>query len=182
MRKAIGRALYTSLFVATMGVVLYAAGVTRISYGSALPSSGVTGNIFVKTGTGAGFYWWDGSAYSPVGGGSIFTSAYRNASTVDDGNSGTSDTIDWSTSNVHFSTLTGNVTYTFSNPGDSGGYVLFLNTGTGGFTATWPSAVRWPSGTAPTITAAADRVDVVVCRYLSLASVYYCSYTQNWPE
>jgi hypothetical protein len=112
----------------------------------------------------------------------LFNGLYTNDETVDDGNSGTADTIDWATGNVHHSTLTGNVTYTFSNPKDSAGLVLFLNTGAGSFTVTWPAAVKWFGGSAPTITTTADKVDVVVCRYLTLTTSYYCGVSQNANE
>jgi hypothetical protein len=111
-----------------------------------------------------------------------FNGLYVNDETVDDGNSSTADTIDWATGNVHYSTLTGNVTYTFSNPKDSAGLILFINTGAGSFTATWPAAVKWFGGAAPTITTTADKVDVVVCRYLTISTSYYCSISQNANE
>jgi hypothetical protein len=51
---------------------------------------------------------------------------------------------------------TGITTWTFSNPVTSPnacGFILELGNG-GSATQTWPSAVRWPGGTAPTLTAA----------------------------
>lgn len=127
-----------------------------------------------ETGTGANVFATSPTITTPQ-----FSGTYRNDATVNDGNSGTADTIDWSAGNVHYSTLTGNVTYTFSNPGDSSGYVLFINTGAGSFTATWPASVKWFGGVAPTITTTASRVDVVVCRYLSVSTAYFCSFSQN---
>jgi hypothetical protein len=99
---------------------------------------------------------------------------------VDDGNSGTTDTIDWDAGNEHLSTLTGNVTYTFSNPKDGGRYVLVIATGAGGFTVTWPAAVKWAAGSTPTITATASRYDLVTLIYLSGAGIYLASINQNY--
>lgn len=97
---------------------------------------------------------------------------------VADGNSGTAQTIDWSAGNEHSSTLTGNVTYTFSNPVTGGRYVLLINTGAGSFTATWPAAVKWPGGTAPTITTTASKVDLVT--FIYDGTNYYGSFNQNY--
>ncbi|MFC1729750.1 hypothetical protein ACFL6I_05380 [candidate division KSB1 bacterium] len=53
-------------------------------------------------------------------------------------------------------TLTGNCTFTFSNPptsGTGGTITLILKQdGTGSRTATWPASVKWAGGTAPTLT------------------------------
>jgi hypothetical protein len=85
----------------------------------------------------------------------------RSGSEKDDGNSGTADTVDWGASNFHKSTLTGNVTYTFTAP--NGPAELFLKVtqdATGSRTITWPATVKWPSGSAPTITATANKSDL----------------------
>ncbi len=90
------------------------------------------------------------------------------APTHDDGNSSTADTIDWDTGNTHLSTLTGNCTFTFSNPKDGGRYLIALKQdGTGSRTVTWPSNVKWPSGTAPTLTTTAGHVDIVTLVYIA---------------
>lgn len=70
-------------------------------------------------------------------------------------NSSTAYTIDLTQGNVFNITLTGNCAFTFSNPpaaGNAGSFTLILTQdGTGKRTVTWPVAVRWPSGTAPTL-------------------------------
>lgn len=99
---------------------------------------------------------------------------------VADGNSGTTKTIDWNAGNEHFCTLTGNVTFTFSNPVDGGRYVLLLATGAGSFTATWPASVLWPGGTAPTITVTASKLDLITFIYVSGTSKYYGSFNQAY--
>lgn len=86
---------------------------------------------------------------------------------VDNGNSGTTDTIDWTVGNKQKSTLTGNVTFTFS-PEPSGPCNLILKLvqdGTGSRTVTWPADVKWPGGTAPTLTTAASAVDIISFYY-----------------
>lgn len=75
---------------------------------------------------------------------SIVVGGYHvEASESNSGNSGTSKTIDWSVASAQLSTLTGNVTYAFSNPTVGGSYVLRIATGAGGFTTTWPGSVSW---------------------------------------
>ena len=97
---------------------------------------------------------------------------------TDNGNSGTADTIDWTLSNKQKSTLTGNVTYTFTAPGGPASLILKVLTGAGSFTATWPAAVKWAGGTAPTITTTASRMDLI-CFYYD-GTNYWGTYSQNY--
>jgi hypothetical protein len=63
--------------------------------------------------------------------------------------------IDIELGNVVTATITAATTFTFSNPpasGRAGSFVLILTNG-GAYTITWPTSVKWPSGTAPTLTA-----------------------------
>lgn len=71
-------------------------------------------------------------------------------------------TIDMSAANVATATVTGNVTVSFTNPPTSGeeGYLELEITNGGAFTVTWPSAVAWDGGTAPTLQTSG--VDLVV--------------------
>lgn len=101
----------------------------------------------------------------------------------DAGNSGSSKTIDWNDGNEQRVTLTDNVTFTLSNPGDGGRYVLILNQdGTGGRTVTWPAAVKWPSGSSPTITSGADKFDLVTLIYLATETIYLASINQSYDD
>ena len=64
-------------------------------------------------------------------------------------------------------TLTENTTFTFSNPAASGKVSAFTlklvqDASASGFTVTWPAAVDWPAATAPTLTATASAVDMLV--------------------
>lgn len=74
--------------------------------------------------------------------------------------SGTRD-IDLSLGNYISATVTGTTTWTFSNPlasPNACGFILELTNG-GSATVNWPGAIRWPGGTAPTLTASG--VDVL---------------------
>lgn len=71
-------------------------------------------------------------------------------------------TIDLTAGNFVSATVAGATTFTFSNPlasPNACGFVLELTNG-GSATVTWPASVRWPGGTAPTLTASG--VDVLV--------------------
>ena len=66
--------------------------------------------------------------------------------------------------NTHWTTLTGNATFTFSYPVASGDVstltLIVTQDGTGSRTIAWPGAVDWAGGTAPTISTAANAVDI----------------------
>jgi hypothetical protein len=77
--------------------------------------------------------------------------------------SGTSTTIDLSTSTNFVHTLTGNTTYTFSNSAASGNtssFTLKIAMGSPASTVTWPSNVDWAGGTAPTLSSTNFAVDI----------------------
>lgn len=85
---------------------------------------------------------------------------------TDNGNSGTADTIDWTLSNKQKSTLTGNVTFTFTAPPGPCNLVLKLvQDATGSRTVTWPATVKWSGGSAPTLTTTASRIDIITFYY-----------------
>jgi hypothetical protein len=82
------------------------------------------------------------------------------------GDTGTAATINFESANFFSATSTAATTWAFSNPvasGDFGGFVLELNNG-GAYTQTWPAAVDWPAGTAPTLTASGKDLLVFVTR------------------
>lgn len=94
------------------------------------------------------------------------------------GNSGTSLTVDLSTGAAQKITLTGNVTLTLTNPVTGGSYVFKIATGAGSFTVTWPASVKWSGGTAPTITTAASKVDLINLYWDG--TNYFGSFVQNF--
>ena len=75
-------------------------------------------------------------------------------------NTSTAYTIDLANGSVQILTLTGNCTFTFPTATAGRSFILVLKQdGTGSRTATWPAAVKWPAGTAPTITSTASKSD-----------------------
>lgn len=93
----------------------------------------------------------------------VYAAKYSNN---DAGNSSTAITINWATATTQKVTLTGNCTFTFSNPVAGGVYVLRAHQdATGTRTVTWPAAVHWSGGTAPTLTTTASKVDVFTFHY-----------------
>ena len=87
-----------------------------------------------------------------------FTNGYTEE--VATANTSTAYTIDLANGTVQILTLTGNCTFTFPTATAGKSFILLLKQdGTGSRTATWPSAVKWPAGTAPTITSTASKLD-----------------------
>lgn len=69
---------------------------------------------------------------------------------------------DMATATAHRLTLTGNATLTFPAAAAGKSFSLALvQDGTGSRTVTWPANVKWPGGTAPTLTTAANKTDVI---------------------
>lgn len=80
--------------------------------------------------------------------------------------SGTTD-LDLDAANYFHGTVTGNTTFTFSNVPTSGRVQFFVVEVTddgGGHSLTWPAAVQWPSGTAPTPSTGGTDIYVLVTR------------------
>lgn len=78
-------------------------------------------------------------------------------------NTSTAYTIALSNGTVQILTLTGNCTFTFPTATAGQSFTLLLKQdGTGSRTVTWPAAVKWPGGTAPTITSTASKLDKYV--------------------
>jgi hypothetical protein len=92
------------------------------------------------------------------------------------GNMGTTETIDLEGGNVHSGTMDDNCTFTFSNPSATGkacSFTLILTQdATGSRTATWPAAVKWPGGTAPTLSTGANDVDVLAFFTLDAGTIW----------
>lgn len=87
-----------------------------------------------------------------------FTNGYTEETVT--ANTSTAYTIDLANGSVQILTLTGNCTFTFPTATAGRSFILVLKQdGTGSRTATWPAAVKWPAGTAPTITSTASKSD-----------------------
>jgi hypothetical protein len=66
--------------------------------------------------------------------------------------------------------------YTFSNPaatGNASSFTLKIIQDSTARAITWPSSVDWAGGTAPTLTAAANGVDVFVFYTIDGGTTYY---------
>ena len=74
-------------------------------------------------------------------------------------NTSTAITLALTNGTVQILTLTGSPTITMPTAVSGKSFIIMLKTGSGSFTVTW-STVKWPSGTAPTITSTASRQDV----------------------
>jgi len=90
-------------------------------------------------------------------------------------------TINWNNGSKQAITLTGNSTLAFTAPG--AGVATFtlriIQGGSGSYTITWPvGTVKWPGGTAPTLSTAVGAVDIVSCYYNG--TNYYCSSAVNF--
>ena len=140
----------------------------------------IVGNVGVAAYPGAGIAVSTGSAWTtsltaPTGAlvgttdSQTLTSKTIEAGTFTNGyteetvtaNTGTAYTIDLANGSVQILTLTGNVTYTFPTATAGRSFLLIeKQDATGSRTVTWPAAVKWPSGTAPTITSTASRSDL----------------------
>ena len=78
-------------------------------------------------------------------------------------NTTTAYTISLSTGTFQILTLTGNCTFTFPTATSGKSFMILLKQdATGSRTATWPASVKWPGGTAPTITSTASKGDKFV--------------------
>lgn len=74
-------------------------------------------------------------------------------------------TCDTTTSAYFYTTLTENTTFAFSNPDNEHTTTIVLeikqDASASGFTVGWPAAVKWAGGTAPTLSAGANDVDLL---------------------
>ena len=80
--------------------------------------------------------------------------------------SGTNPTVSLSSGGSFSLVLSGNTTFTFANAPTTGasGFSVAItqDAGGSGFTVTWPASVRWPGGSAPDLTATANKSDAFV--------------------
>tara|TARA_R110002126_G_scaffold4177_1_gene22373 strand:+ start:4961 stop:5320 length:360 start_codon:yes stop_codon:yes gene_type:complete len=86
---------------------------------------------------------------------------------------GATRTFDCAVANYFTATLDQACTFTFSNPpatGDAGGFRLVLTNG-GAYAITFPAAVDWDGGTAPTLTAAG--VDIMDFTTSDAGTIWY---------
>lgn len=96
---------------------------------------------------------------------------------VDNGNTGTSQTISISNSTIQTYTLTGNCTFTMPTADAGRSFTMFLKTGAGSYTASFTN-VKWPQNSAPTITASGTRMDILT--FYSDGTNWYGNVAQDY--
>lgn len=85
-----------------------------------------------------------------------FVAEYNNGTS-----SGTKN-IDWNNAQKQYVTLGANTSFTFTAPpGPCNLLLRLVQDGTGGRTGSWPASVKWPGGTAPTLSNGANSEDIV---------------------
>lgn len=131
---------------------------------------------FCTVGGTPGTWVQSGSAtYAPLT--SVLTKTGGGLDTVNNlGNITGATTANLANGNMQYGTLTGNVTFTFSGAtnGSECEMVLSLTQdGTGSRTITWPAAVKWAGGVAPTISTAASANDQFVFRTRDGGTTWY---------
>ncbi len=78
------------------------------------------------------------------------------------GNTGTTETLNFASQTPQSITLDNNCTLSFTGATTGGSYLIkIIQDATGSRLITWPAAVKWPSGTAPTLSTGANKVDIV---------------------
>jgi hypothetical protein len=93
------------------------------------------------------------------------------------GNSSTAQTLLLTSGTFQTCTLTGNCTFTMPTNVAGKSFILLLKTGAGSFTSTFTS-VKWPAGTAPTITTTAAKMDVL--NFFADGTNWYGTFVQNY--
>lgn len=97
--------------------------------------------------------------------------------TVYTGNATGATSLNLANGNVFDMTLTGNTTFTFSGAtsGKACSFSLYLHQdATGSRTVSWPGSVKW-SGGAPTLTATATAIDILVFETLDGGTTWFGS-------
>lgn len=90
---------------------------------------------------------------------------------------GASQAISLESGNAVTATLGANVTFTFTTPpatGKMGSFTLLLKQdATGSRLATWPTTVKWPGGTTPTLSTGANKTDVFAFLTTDAGTTWY---------
>ena len=132
--------------------------------------SGYSGTLGSTTGSGAVVLQTTPSITTPV-----ITGYTETAPAIT--NSSTAVTISLASGTVLSYTLTGNCTFTMPTATSGTSFILkLIQDGTGSRTATF-TGVKWPSGTAPTITTTAS-TGLDILSFVCINSVWYGTYAQ----
>ena len=106
----------------------------------------------------------------------LIITGYKETHT-DNGNTGTSQTIDISDSTLQTYTLTDDCVFSMPSADAGRSFTMLLKTGNGSFTASF-SNVKFPSNTAPIITTTANRMDIIT--FVSDGTNWYGNVTQEY--
>lgn len=102
------------------------------------------------------------SAFATAAQGALAATAVQRNEEVITANSGSAYALNYANSQNFAITLTANCTFTITNPPAKGGCInIRLGKNAAGRTATWPASVKWPDGSAPTLTNANASIDVI---------------------
>jgi len=158
--------------------------------GTAILSTGETGGTKYLREDGDGTCSWQAVAggglsnivedTTPELGGELDCGAHSIGFTAQSATGDGTTTIDWGAGNVFNFQFqdTLSETFTFTAPSNPGVFVLKLSQGLGGELATWPASVKWPGGTAPTLSTGSGNVDIV--RFYYDGTNYYGTYDLNF--
>lgn len=142
--------------------------ITGVTAGTNISGGGTSGDVTVNLAIDSEVAFADNLATRPE-----IKDYAESVNAIGPTGGGTQD-IDLTLGNVVTATVdTGVNTFTFSNPpatGKSGSFTLILTNG-GSQTVTWPAAVDWAGGTAPTLTAAG--VDVLTFTTVDAGATWY---------
>jgi len=134
-----------------------------------LTSNGTTNGI-----NGESNLTFDGSVLN-VDGNIVFDSFTE--SVVSIGSSGPTKTLSIEGGTVQTCTLTSNCVFTMPSAVAGKSFSMFLNTGSGNYTASF-SGVLWSDSAPPTVTTTSNKVDIL--SFISDGTYWYGSYSQNY--
>jgi hypothetical protein len=131
------------------------------SAGTALVSTGdTTGDLVFKTGASATTALTLSTTQTATFAGAVINPTVTNyTETRFTANSSTAITLNLANGTMQDITLTGTATITMPTVAAGKSFILLLRSGAGSYTVTW-TTVKWPGGTAPTITATASKLDI----------------------
>jgi len=125
---------------------------------------------------------WESWAWLSLAGGTMTGNLLMKSGTYtlnDEGTQGAVMVVDWTLGNKAKVTLGANCACSWTDPVSACNVVLeVVQDGTGNRTVTWPSSVKWPQGSAPTLSTGALDIDVV-CLYWN-GTNYYGSIGLNY--
>lgn len=98
-------------------------------------------------------------------------------SVISNGNSSSGVVLSLTSGTVQTCTLTNNCTFTMPTATAGKSFTMFLNTGSGNYTASF-SGVRWADSANPTATILTNKVDIF--SFISDGSYWYGSFSQNY--